>query len=147
MSNKSKHKKQHFHQKQSSGALRKKAPSVKNAPDIFWEPFIAYNRLEAPQHAETLKSLGITDTDRAVIGVLAKSHFVIPGKTFFECQRCGECCRYARKVAQLTYEPCPFLSAENTCAKHDNRYLVCKWFPFWIYYHPKHGSMLTIKPY
>ncbi len=107
----------------------------------------AYNNLEATQRAEGLKRLGIFEEDPAILGILTKSHFVIPGKTRFECQRCGECCRYARKVGQLTYEPCLFLTGENTCAKHDERYLVCKWFPYWIYNSPRFGPMLTVKPY
>ncbi len=112
-----------------------------------WAPFDAYNNLEAPLRAAALKQLGINVTDTDIMGILTKSHFVIPGKTRFECQRCGECCRYARKMARLTYEPCFFLTPENTCSKHDNRYLVCKWFPFWIYHDPARGPLLTIKPY
>lgn len=112
-----------------------------------WAPFDAYNNLDAPLRAAELKQLGIKITDPDILGILTKSHFVIPGKTRFECQRCGECCRYARRVAQLTYEPCPFLTPDNTCSKHDNRYLVCKWFPFWIYHDPARGPLLTIKPY
>ena len=112
-----------------------------------WAPFESYNNLEAPLRAGALKGLGIDVSDHDILGILTKSHFVIPGKTRFECQRCGECCRYARKVAQLTYEPCLFLTPENTCSKHDNRYLVCKWFPFWIYNDPARGPLLTIKPY
>lgn len=50
-------------------------------------------------------------------------------------------------MAQLTYEPCLFLTPENICSKHDDRYLVCKWFPFWIYSDPARGPLLTIKPY
>jgi PAS domain S-box-containing protein len=107
----------------------------------------AYNNLEATQRAKGLERLGVFEEDSDILGILTKSHFVIPGKTRFECQRCGECCRYARKVAQLTYDPCPFLTGDNTCAKHDDRYLVCKWFPFWIYNSPRFGPMLTIKPY
>ena len=113
----------------------------------FWKPFLTYNNLPAPERLSGLAKLGIAETDPAILGILTKSHFVIPGVTRFECQRCGECCRYARKVAQLTYEPCPFLTPENTCAKHDNRYLVCKWFPFWIYNSLRLGPLLTIKPY
>jgi len=112
-----------------------------------WAPFESYNNLEAPLRAAALKQLGIDVSDRDILGILTKSHFVIPGKTHFECQRCGECCRYARKVAQLTYEPCFFLMPDNTCSKHDSRYLVCKWFPFWIYNDPALGPLLTIKPY
>jgi len=118
----------------------------KNSLDS-WDQFETYNSLASPQRAEGLKTLGIHVSNPDVLGILTKSHFVIPGKTRFECQRCGECCRYARKVAQLTYEPCPFLTADNSCSKHDNRYLVCKWFPFWIFSHPLRGPMLTIKPY
>ena len=112
-----------------------------------WAPFDSYNNLAAPLRAAALKQLGINVTDTDILGILTKSHFVIPAKTRFECRRCGECCRYARKVAQLTYEPCFFLTPENTCSKHDNRYLVCKWFPFWIYHDPSRGPLLTIKPY
>lgn len=107
----------------------------------------AYNNLEAPLRAEGLKRLGIFEGDPEILGILTKSHFVVAGKTRFECQRCGECCRYARKVAQLTYDPCPFLTAGDACAKHDERYLVCKWFPYWVYNSPAFGPLLTIKPY
>jgi PAS domain S-box-containing protein len=94
-----------------------------------------------------LGKLGITCSDHDILNILTKSHFVIPGKTRFECQQCGECCRYARKIANLRYEPCPFLTDKNLCGKHDNRYSVCKWFPFWVYNDPKYGELLTIKPY
>lgn len=120
-------------------------PRLASAPD--WGLFEAFNELAAPLRADGLKKLGIIVSNPDVLGILTKSHFVIPGKTRFECRQCGECCRYARKVAQLTYEPCLFLTAGNTCSKHDRRYLVCKWFPFWIYNHPRFGAMLTIKPY
>jgi PAS domain S-box-containing protein len=123
-------------------------PSTSPSRDAdFWAPLDAYNNLPAPQRSEALKSLGIIARDPAIHGILTKSHFVIPGKTRFACQRCGECCRYARKVAQLTYDPCPFLTADNSCAKHNDRYLVCKWFPFWIFNDPNRGPLLTIKPY
>jgi PAS domain S-box-containing protein len=112
-----------------------------------WEPFETYNGLPSPQRAAALPGLGLNVSDPVTLGLLTKSHFVIPGKTRFECQRCGECCRYARKVAQLTYEPCPFLAADNTCSTHDKRYIVCKWFPFFVFDHPRYGAMLTIKPY
>jgi hypothetical protein len=111
----------------------------------FWAPFEAYNDLPAPSRANALAGLGIGEVDPTVRGVLTKSHFVIPGKTRFECQRCGECCRYARKVAQLTYEPCPHLAPDNTCAKHEDRYLVCRWFPFWVLGETRLGALLTIK--
>jgi PAS domain S-box-containing protein len=103
--------------------------------------------LPAPSRSDALAGVGILASDPVVRGVLTKSHFVIPGKTRLECQRCGECCRYARKVAQLTYEPCPYLTADNVCAKHDDRYLVCHWFPFWLYEDARVGRLLTIKPY
>jgi PAS domain S-box-containing protein len=113
----------------------------------FWAPFRAYNALPANERSGAFATLGIAETDPAVVGVLAKSHFVIPGETRFSCTQCGECCRYAKKVAQLTYEPCPFLTEANTCGRHETRYLVCRWFPYWLYPHPKYGPMLTIKPY
>lgn len=112
-----------------------------------WAPYEAYNNLEAALRARVLPGLGISVTDRETLGILTKSHFVIPGKTRFQCQRCGECCRYARPVAQLTYEPCPFLTAGDTCAKHDSRYHVCKWFPYWVYRDAQREPLLTIKPY
>ena len=127
--------------------MQKNKPGQTTHTQDFWKPFIAFNQLESSQRAAALASLGITETDPAVLGILTKSHFVIPGTTSFECQRCGECCRYARKVAQLTYEPCLYLTPENTCSKHDNNYIVCKWFPYWIYNSPVHGPLLTIKPY
>jgi PAS domain S-box-containing protein len=136
-----------FQAHQPQNPVRKRGVLPVGRDDCFWKPFEEYNDLEASKRAAALKTLGIIVTDQAVLGILTKSHFVIPGKTRFECQRCGECCRYARKVAQLTYEPCLFLTPENTCAKHDNRYLVCKWFPFWIFNSPKYGPLLTIKPY
>jgi len=122
------------------------APAPQSGP-AWAEALEAYNGLEATKRAAALKDLGILEEDPEIVGILAKSHFVIPGKTRFECQRCGECCRYARKVAQLTYEPCPFLTGGNACAKHEDRYLVCKWFPFWVYNSPAFGPLLTIKPY
>jgi PAS domain S-box-containing protein len=120
---------------------------VPERSDAFWAALDAYNQRPAPARAEALPGLGILVSDPAVRGILTKSHFVIPGKTRFQCQRCGECCRYARKVAQLTYEPCPYLTADNSCAKHNDRYLVCRWFPFWLYEDPHLGPLLTIKPY
>lgn len=115
--------------------------------ESFWEPFEKYNVLEPPLRSDALKELGILETDPEVIGILTKSHFVIPGKTRFECQRCGECCRYSRNIAPLTYEPCLYLGPENTCTKHDSRYLVCKWFPFFVYESSRYGPLLTIKPF
>ncbi len=60
---------------------------------------------------------------------------------------CGECCRYARKVANFTYEPCLFLSEQNRCTKHDSNYLVCRWFPYYVHHDARYGDLLTIKPY
>ncbi len=112
-----------------------------------WQLFEQYNALDAKQRIEGLKKLGINCSDANIVSVLTKSHFVIPGKTKHTCQQCGECCRYARKLANFTYDPCPFLTEKNTCSKHSTRYLVCKWFPFFIYNDPKYGELLTIKPY
>ncbi len=119
----------------------------KNNIQINWELFEKYNSLDARQRADVLPQLNINCSNPELKNVLAKSHFVIPGKTKFECQQCGECCRYARKVANLTYEPCVYLTEKNKCSKHDDRYLVCKWFPFFVYDDPYYGAILTIKPY
>lgn len=116
-----------------------------NSKTINWKVFEDYNLLDARQRPEVIKSMGVNDSE--LINLLSKSHIVIPGKTRFECQKCGECCRYARKISQFNYDPCPFLTAGNTCSKHDTRYAVCKWFPFFVYTHPKLGEVLTIKPY
>lgn len=115
--------------------------------EINWNLFEQYNALDARQRQEALPQLNIHCKDPEIINILSKSHFVIPGKTRFSCQMCGECCRYARKIANLTYEPCVFLTDKNKCSKHDNRYLVCMWFPFYIYKDPHYGKLLTIKPY
>ena len=147
MSKKRKHPSVNQHAPGKSGVTIGANQAFDRGSAAAWQPFDAYNNLQAPLRAAALKQLGINVTDTDVLGILTKSHFVIPGKTRFECRRCGECCRYARKVAQLTYEPCFFLTPENTCSKHDNRYLVCKWFPFWIYDDPARGPLLTIKPY
>jgi hypothetical protein len=72
-------------------------------PAEFWQGMEAYNRLAATERAAHLGLLGISAGSSDILGMLTKSHFVIPGKTRFECQRCGECCRYARKVATFTY--------------------------------------------
>jgi len=120
---------------------------MKNQMNINWKLFENYNSLDARQRSDALSQLKINCSNPDLKNILAKSHFVIPGKTRFECQQCGECCKYARKVANLTYEPCTFLSEGNQCSKHDNRYLVCKWFPFFVYDDPNYGSLLTIKPY
>jgi len=112
-----------------------------------WLPFEDYNNTDPRLKADKLKELNIRVVDPAILGILTKSIFVIPEKTRFECIQCGECCRYARKVATLTYEPCLYLTKDNTCSKHDNNYLVCKWFPFWVYSDPGYGNLLTIKPY
>jgi PAS domain S-box-containing protein len=114
---------------------------------VNWAHLEQYNDLGPARRAQALAEIGIEASSRDVLGILTKSHFVIPGTTRFECQHCGECCRYARKLAQLTYEPCPFLTDDNCCAKHEGRYLVCKWFPFWLHTDPRLGEILTIKPY
>ena len=113
----------------------------------FWKSLEDYNQLDARQRAERLKSMGMIVSDDDVLRILTKSHFVIPGKTRYACQNCGECCRYVKKVAQFTYESCAFLNDKNRCSKHENRYLVCRWFPFWVYRDPQYGALLTIKPY
>jgi len=112
-----------------------------------WGPFEDFNNTDAKLKALKLKELNINVTDPGVIGILSKSNFVIPGLTRYECIQCGECCRYARKVANLTYEPCLFLTSDNKCSKHNDNYNVCKWFPFWRFTDPKYGNLLTIKPY
>ena len=113
----------------------------------FWADLEKYNQTPAKERAEALVRLGISGMSDELAGILTKSHFVIPGKTRFQCQMCGECCRYARKVANFTYEPCLFLSDQNRCTKHDSNYLVCRWFPFYVYHDPRYGDLLTIKPY
>ena len=113
----------------------------------FWKRLEEYNSLDARARASVLADLGFRVSDGEVLGILTKSHFVIPGRTRFECRQCGECCRYAKKIASFIYEPCPFLDDNNLCSKHDSRYQVCRWFPFWLYNDPKIGLLLTIKPY
>jgi PAS domain S-box-containing protein len=122
-------------------------PAGSGRDAAFWSALADYNELPARDRAAALARLGFRVTDPDVLGILTKSHFVIPGVTRWACQRCGECCRYARKVAQLTYEPCPFLTEDRSCSKHDDRYLICEWFPFWVFNDPVHGPLLTIKPY
>ncbi len=119
---------------------------IKRQPE-FWKALEAYNSLPADLRADALKSLGMVGNDDDTLRILTKSHFVLPGVTRWECQNCGECCRYAKKIATFTYESCAFLSDDNMCTKHDSRYLVCKWFPFWIYQSDKFGPLLTVKPY
>lgn len=121
--------------------------SRSNRDARFWSELDKYNQLPAKERAAALIRIGISVESDELAGILTKSHFVIPGKTRFECQMCGECCRYARKVANFTYDPCPFLSEQNRCTKHDSHYLVCRWFPFYVHHDPKFGDMLTIKPY
>lgn len=113
----------------------------------FWTLFEVYNQLDAKLRMDALKKMGIEVNSENVLKQLTKSHFVIPGKTRYQCQKCGECCRYARKIATFTYEPCPYLDEDNLCTRHDNRYQVCKWFPFWLYPDKHYGYLLTIKPY
>ncbi len=120
---------------------------VKEGKPTSWGPFEQYNKADPMKRREMLSSLGIIVQDEEIIGALTKSHFVIPGKTRFQCQNCGECCRYARKVSTLSYEPCHYLSKDNLCTKHDDRYIVCKWFPFWVFRDEKLGYILTVKPY
>jgi len=123
------------------------ASVVTNRDASFWKGLAEYNLLDTQERAEGLKKLGLMVDDDEILRILTKSHFVIPGVTRYTCQTCGECCRYARKIAPLTYESCSFLDEHNKCSKHGNRYLVCKWFPFWIYHDQKLGDILTIKPY
>ena len=113
----------------------------------FWSELESFNRTPSKERGEALVRIGIEVTDEELAGILTKSHFVIPGKTRFQCQMCGECCRYARKVANFTYEPCLFLSELDRCTKHDSNYLVCRWFPFYVYHDRRYGDLLTIKPY
>jgi PAS domain S-box-containing protein len=116
------------------------------SPDI-WPKLEAYNQLDAQARGEWLVQQGLPTSDAELVRIVTKSHFVIPGKTRHRCMQCGECCRYARKTATFTYEPCPFLDEHNRCAKHTNRYNVCKWFPFWFFDGGSWGPLLTIKPY
>jgi PAS domain S-box-containing protein len=113
----------------------------------FLKSLADYNAMDARLRVDGLKAMGMIVEDDEVLRVLTKSHFVIPGVTRWECQNCGECCRYAQKIATFTYQSCAFLTDKNMCSKHENRYLVCRWFPFWVYYDPKFGPLLTIKPY
>ncbi|MCE1248050.1 MAG: PAS domain S-box protein [Firmicutes bacterium] len=106
-----------------------------------------YNRTDPRERESFLKQMGLTIHNADELGIMTKSHFVIPGYTRFECTKCGECCRTARKISTLNYEPCPYLDPENLCTKHDDRYNVCKWFPFWIFRDDNLGLILTIKPF
>jgi len=114
-------------------------------PEI-WPKLIEYNQLDAMARAAWLAKQGI-ELDDELLRAITKSHFVIPKTTRHECQRCGQCCKYARKTATFTYEPCPFLNEKNECSKHAGRYQVCKWFPFWLFNSGNWGPLLTIKPY
>lgn len=115
-------------------------------PEI-WPKLAEYNHLDAMKRGDWLAEQGIAIADEELLRAVTKSHFVIPNETRHECQRCGECCRYARKVATFTYEPCLFLNDKNECSKHSGRYHVCKWFPFWLFNAGDWGPLLTIKPY
>jgi PAS domain S-box-containing protein len=106
-----------------------------------------YNQLDAQVRGDWLTAQGLPTNDPELVRIVTKSHFVIPGKTRHRCVQCGECCRYARKTATFTYDPCPFLDEHNHCAKHASRYNVCKWFPFWLFDGGSWGPLLTIKPY
>ena len=116
-------------------------------PKDLWPKLEEYNRLDAQARGDWLAAHGLPTSDPELLRIVTKSHFVIPGKTRHRCVQCGECCRYARKTATFTYEPCPFLDEHNQCAKHANRYNVCKWFPFWLFDGGRLGPLLTIKPY
>ena len=108
--------------------------------------FEEYNRIDPMNRAKMLVTMRVEVHNKEVLGLLTKSHFVIPGKTRYQGIQCGECCRYARKVATFTYEPCIYLNDDNTCSKHDNRYLVCKWFPFFVHLDPKFGHLWQSSP-
>ncbi len=123
------------------------SPQVTQQDISFWKSLMEYNAMDSRLRINKLIELGMNIEDNEVLRVLTKSHFVIPGITRWDCQNCGECCRYAQKIATFTYQSCAFLTDKNMCAKHENRYLVCKWFPYWVYYDPKFGPLLTIKPY
>jgi PAS domain S-box-containing protein len=116
------------------------------SPDV-WPKLEAYNQLDAQTRGDWLATRGLPTSDPELVRIVTKSHFVIPGKTRHRCVQCGECCRYARKTATFTYDPCPFLDERNRCAKHESRYNVCKWFPFWLFDGGSWGPLLTIKPY
>ena len=116
------------------------------SPNI-WPKLEAYNQLDAQARGDWLVQQGLPTSDPELVRIVTKSHFVIPGKTRHRCAQCGECCRYARKTATFTYDPCPFLDEHNHCAKHASRYNVCKWFPFWLFDGGSFGPLLTIKPY
>lgn len=139
------------HGKNFSGKAKQMSVNTTDAPasrnQAFWEKLDHFNQLPAKERGDVIERLGLTVESKELAGILTKSHFVIPGKTRFECQMCGECCRYARKVANFSYEPCPYLSDQNKCTKHDSHYLVCRWFPFYVHHDPTYGDLLTIKPY
>ena len=116
------------------------------SPDI-WPKLESYNQLDAQARGDWLVAQGLPTSNPELVRIVTKSHFVIPGKTRHRCVQCGECCRYARKTATFTYDPCPFLDQHNHCAKHASRYNVCKWFPFWLFDGGTFGPLLTIKPY
>jgi len=131
--------------------LKRHAPSNRPqrapwSPEI-WPRLEAYNQLDAQARGDWLVDQRLPTSDPELVRIVTKSHFVIPGKTRHRCVQCGECCRYARKTATFTYDPCPFLDKHNHCAKHESRYNVCKWFPFWLYDGGGWGPLLTIKPY
>jgi PAS domain S-box-containing protein len=122
-------------------------PRRATAPADLWPKLAEYNRLDAQARGDWLAAHGLPTSDPEVLRIVTKSHFVIPGKTRHRCVQCGECCRYARKTATFTYDPCPFLDEHSQCTKHANRYSVCKWFPFWLFDGGGFGPLLTIKPY
>ena len=112
----------------------------------IWPKLEAYNQLDAQARGDWLVTQGLPTSDPELVRIITKSHFVIPGKTRHRCVQCGECCRYARKTATFTYDPCPFLDEHNQCSKHASRYNVCKWFPFWLFDGGSWGPLLTSNP-
>ncbi len=113
----------------------------------FWRQLDGYNRLDARTRVESLLPLGLGTKDEEALRVLAKSHFVIPGKTRFTCKGCGECCRYIYRVTTFSYRPCEHLTPQNRCSIYPRRFQICHTFPFWILRDPNLGKLLTIKPY
>jgi PAS domain S-box-containing protein len=133
----------HKHKRHAAPTQRQQTAT----PPDLWPMLEEYNRLDAQARADWLAAHGLPTSDPELLRIVTKCHFVIPGTTRHRCVQCGECCRYARKTATFTYEPCPFLDEHNQCAKHANRYHVCKWFPFWLFDGGRLGPLLTIKPY
>jgi Fe-S-cluster containining protein len=58
--------------------------------------------------------------------------FVIPGKTFYSCIRCANCCIALHSVGYAILDgPCNHLS-QNNCNNYCNRYSACRTYPFHI---------------